>query len=119
MVKPQSTENSETEQPKTPEATAPKVPEMVKPKDIEYEGFKFTIDEDVLDDVEVLEMIDGIESGENPTLLISVLKEFIGAEKYDEMKAYFVKKDGRFRMSKLGDIYEAIFEDFDPKDSPS
>lgn len=86
-----------------------------KLKKVEYDGYKFAIDEDLLDDVELLEMIDGIENEEKPALIITLLKRLIGDDGYEAMKAYFVKKDGRFKMSKLGEIYQAIFEGFDPK----
>lgn len=86
-----------------------------KIKDVEYDGYKFKIDEELLDDVELLEMIDGIENEEKPALIITLLKRLIGDDGYAAMKEYFVKKDGRFKMSALGEIYRVIFEDFDPK----
>lgn len=89
--------------------------EKPKLKNVEVDGYKFQINEDSLDDVEMLEMIDGIENGERPALIMTLLKKLIGDDGYEAMKAYFVEKDGRFKMSKLGDVYKAIFEGFDPK----
>lgn len=106
MVSEDNTKKDET-------LTAPVQPE--KYKEVEVDGYKFNIDPEVLDDVELLEMIDGIENGEKPALIISLLKKLVGDDGYEQMKAYFVKKDGRFKMSKLGDIYKAVFEGFDPK----
>lgn len=101
-------------QPATPPVAPPKEPEN-KVRDIEFDGYKFQLDEELLDDVELLEFIDGIENGEKPALIITLLEKLIGKDGYQEMKAYFVKKDGRFKMSKLMEIYQAIFENFDPK----
>jgi hypothetical protein len=98
-------------------ATPPAAPEKPKDsiKDIDFEGYKFQVDTEMLDDVELLEMIDGIENGERPALIITLLKKLVGDAGYDSMKAYFVKKDGKFKMSKLAEIYKVIFENFDPK----
>ncbi len=74
-----------------PEADAPVTPKS-DIKDIAFEGYKFKIDTELLDDVELLEMIDGIENGEKPALIITLLKRLIGDDGYDAMKAYFVKK---------------------------
>lgn len=103
----------------TKEVTTPQpadaVAEKQKLKELEYDGFKFSINEELLDDVELLEMIDAIENDQKPALIITLLKKLIGDDGYDVMKAYFVEKDGRFKMTKLGEIYKVIFEDFDPK----
>lgn len=100
-------------------ATPPVTPPADEPKNtirkVEYDGYKFEIDEELLDDVELLEMIDGIENGERPALIMTLLKKLVGEDGYEDMKAYFVKKDGRFKMSKLSGIYQGIFENFDPK----
>lgn len=84
--------------------------------DIDFEGFKFQADTEKLDDVDALDMIDQIENQQNMKVIVDFLEYLIGKQKYDEMKAYFVKRDGRFKISKLSKIYVAIFEKFDPKD---
>lgn len=83
--------------------------------DIEYEGHKFQVDTGRLDDVDALEMIDAIENQNNMKVIVDFLQYLIGAEAYDTMKAYFVQKDGRFKISTLSKIYVAIFDKFDPK----
>lgn len=87
-----------------------------KLRDVTYDGYTFKLDDDLLDDVEVLEMIDAVESENKPGAVIRLLKQIIGDDGYDAMKAYFVKKDGRFKMTKMMKIYEAIFAGFSPKD---
>lgn len=105
--------------PATPQSDDPNAAQSGSEKStirtVEFDGYKFDIDEELLDDVELLEMIDGIENGERPALIMTLLKKLVGDDGYDKMKAYFVKKDGRFKMSKLSGIYQAIFENFDPK----
>lgn len=84
-------------------------------RDVTFDGYTFKLDDNLLDDVEVLEMIDAVESQNQPGAVIRLLKKIIHDDGYDEMKAYFVKKDGRFKMTKMMKIYEAIFAGFDPK----
>lgn len=85
-------------------------------KDIEYDGYKFKVNTDLIDDVEVVDLIDKIENQQNMKAIVDFLKYLVGDEGYEKMKAYFVKKDGRFRLSKLSAIYQSIFENFDPKE---
>lgn len=90
----------------------------IKPeyRDVTFDGYTFKLDDNRLDDVEVLEMIDAVESQNQPGAVIRLLKKIIDDSGYEDMKAYFVKKDGRFKMTKMMKIYEAIFEGFSPKD---
>jgi hypothetical protein len=85
-------------------------------KDVNYDGYAFKVDTDLIDDVEIVELIDKIENQQNLKAIVDFLKYLVGDEGYEEMKAYFVKKDGRFRLSKLSEIYQAVFENFDPKE---
>ncbi len=95
-------------------------------KDIELGGYKFKVDTDLLDDVEAFEYIDNIENKGQVAGIVPLLKFLIGDQGYLDMKAHFSKLDaeehkdqqsykGRFRISKLNDVYMAIIEKFDPK----
>ena len=84
-------------------------------REVTHDGYTFKLNDDLLDDVEVLEMIDAVETQNQPGAVIRLLKQIIGEDGYTEMKAYFVNKDGRFKMTKMMKIYEAIFEGFNPK----
>lgn len=96
-------------------AAAPKSTAADTIKTVKYEGYEFQVDSALLDDVELLEMIDGIENGEKPALIIALLKKLVGDTGYEAMKAYFKQKDGVFKMTTLAEIYKNIFENFDPK----
>lgn len=85
------------------------------PKELEFEGYKFKVDTDLLDDVEAFEIIDRIENKGQVAAVVPLLKFLIGDSGYEAMKAHFVKKEGRFRVSKLSKVYEVIVENFDPK----
>ena len=85
-------------------------------REVQFEDYKFKVNDEALDDVEVLEMVDAIENENRTGVIISLLRNIVGEDGYKQMKAHFVKKDGRFKMSKLMKVYEAIFEGFDPKD---
>lgn len=95
-------------------------------KDIEVEGYKFKVDTDMLDDVEIFELIDRIENKQQIAAIVPLLEFLIGGEEYQKMKTHFTEADakenegkegykGRFRLSKLQDVYLAIIEQFDPK----
>lgn len=86
-----------------------------EPKELEFEGYKFKVDTDLLDDVEAFEIIDRIENKGQVAAVVPLLEFLIGKDGFAEMKAHFVKKEGRFRVSKLSKIYEVIVENFDPK----
>ncbi len=84
-------------------------------KEVDFEGYKFNVNTDLIDDVEVLELIDRIESKNQIIAVVDFLDYLIGRDEYEKMKAHFVEKEGRFKMTKLMKVYEAIFEKFDPK----
>lgn len=83
-------------------------------KDVEYEGYKFKFDSDIIDDIEIVELVAEIESGK-PALIIKFIKLVLGEDGYTEMKNYFVTKDGKFKLTTLTNIFEEIFNKFDPK----
>jgi hypothetical protein len=84
-------------------------------KDVTIDGYTFPVNFDAVDDVENVELIDKIENQANVAAIVEFLQRLLGADEYQKLKDYFVQKDGRFKLSKLGDIYQAIFEKFDPK----
>lgn len=94
-----------------------KLKTVAKPngKELEIDGYKFIVDTDLLDDVEAFEIIDRIENKNEVTAVVPLLKFLIGEKGYDDMKAHFVKKEGRFRVTKLSQVYQVIVADFDPK----
>lgn len=94
--------------------------------DIEFEGFKFKADTDLLDDVEAYEYVDRIENKGQTYGIVPLLQFMVGEAEYNKMKDYFTAKDAeehkdekdykpRFRINKLEGIYLAIAEKFDPK----
>lgn len=85
-------------------------------KELEAEGYKFTVDTDLLDDVEAFEHIDRIENKNQVTAIVPLMEFLIGKEGFADMKAYFVKKEGKFRVTKLTKVYQVIIDNFDPKD---
>jgi len=99
-------------------------------KDIELDGYKFTVDTDMLDDVDAFELIDRIENKGQVVAVVPLLTFLIGSKGYDDMKAHFADADrtdyitkhpeatdykGKFRVSKLSEVYQKIIENFDPK----
>lgn len=95
-------------------------------KDLEVDGYKFTVDTDNLDDVEALEFIDRIENKGQVAAVLPLLKFIMGEPEYEKLQQHFIAADAeahkdqkdykpRMRMSKLNDVYLAIIEKFDPK----
>lgn len=99
-------------------------------KQVEVDGYKFTVDTDALDDVESLEIIERIENKGQVAAVVPLLKQILGAYEYEKMKSAFSEIDynehikkfpdhkdykGRFRVEKLSNVYLAIIEKFDPK----
>lgn len=94
---------------------APAEPAKDQIRKITFEGYTFEVNLDVVDDVDNVELIDKIENQQNVKAIVDFLIRLLGQDGYDKLKAHMIAKDGRFRLSKLGDIYTAIFEQFDPK----
>lgn len=84
-------------------------------KTVTFDGYKFDVNTDLMDDVEVVDLVDKIENNKNLKAIVEFLHYLIGDDGYASMKNYFVKKDGRFKLTTLSKIYIAIFENFDPK----
>lgn len=90
-------------------------PEKDNVKELIIDDYKFTVDTDLLDDVEAFEHIDRIENKGQVAAIVPLLHFIIGKEGYDAMKAHFVKTEGRFRVTKLSKVYQVIIENFNPK----
>lgn len=88
-------------------------------KELEYDGYKFSVDTDLIDDVEAFELIHLLENEGKVSAVVPLLSFLIGKSGYEAMKAHFIKKNGRFRASQLQEVYMVIVQSLDPKDSPS
>ena len=85
-------------------------------KELEIDDYKFTVDTDLLDDVEAFELVDRIENKGQTAAIVPLLHFMIGEDGYNAMKAHFTEKEGKFRITKLAKVYQVIIENFDPKD---
>lgn len=88
----------------------------VTTKELEIDDYKFIVDTDLLDDVEAFEHIDRIENKNQVVAIVPLLHFLIGKDGFEKMKAHFVQKEGKFRISKLSKVYEVIIKNFDPKE---
>lgn len=84
-------------------------------KELEIDGYKFTVDTDLLDDVEAFKLIDRIENQKQVTAIVPLLTFLIGNEGYEKMEQHYIKTEGKFRVTKLSKVYSVIIEAFDPK----
>lgn len=96
-------------------------------KELEFEGYKFEVDTDLLDDVDAFALINKIENDNQITAVVPLMHYLIGKPAFEKMKTYFTEKDAeahkdeagykpRMRVSKLGSLYQTIIKDFSPKD---
>jgi hypothetical protein len=101
-------------------------------KEIEVDGYKFTVDTDKLDDVEALDFIERIENKGQVAAVLPLLKFMLDDTEYEQMRKAFIEIDAkehkdknpnsknayhpRFRINKLNAVYLAIIEKFNPKD---
>lgn len=96
-------------------------------KELELDGYKFKVDTDLLDDVEAFALINKIENENQITAVVPLMYFLIGKPAFEDMKKYFTQKDDeahndvkgyhpRLRLGKLGEIYQVIIKNFDPKD---
>lgn len=90
-------------------------PEANLVKEIVVDDYKFNVNMDLLDDIEAFELIDRIENKGQIAAIVPLLKYMVGEDGVEAMKKHFSAKYGRFRVSQLMKVYEAIVANFDPK----
>lgn len=106
---------------------APEPENEIKLTPIDFEGCKFDIDPDLLDDVDAFALINKIENENQLTAVVPLMNYLVGKPKFAEIKQYFTQKDAeahkdvkgyhpRMRLKKLGELYQEIIKHFDPKD---
>ena len=95
-------------------------------KELELDGVKFVVDTDLLDDVEAFELINKIENQNQITAVVPLMHFLVGKEEFERIREEFTKLDAekhkdeegykpRLRIGKLGEIYQVIIKNFDPK----
>ena len=86
-------------------------------KTIEIDGYKLDVDIDAFDDVRFFELAD--EENTRASVVIDMLKMGIGEDGYQKMYDYFVKKEGRLRVSTIRKAFDILFGLMSPKASAS
>jgi len=96
-------------------------------KELSLDGVKFTVDTDLLDDVDAFALINKIENENQITAVVPLMHFLVGKEEFERIRDEFTKLDAeahkgqegykpRLRIGKLGEIYQEIIKNFDPKD---
>lgn len=99
----------------------------IEKKTLTVDGYSFDVDLDLLDDADAFKLINKIENENQITAVVPLMDYLIGEKAFKQMKAYFTEKDAeankgkknyhpRLRIGKLGEIYQEIIKNFDPKD---
>lgn len=72
-------------------------------------GFKFAINEDVLDDVELMEDMAAAQ-GEDPLRVVQVIKKVLGEEQKEKLYNHVRTEDGRVPTSVVSECLTEMFE---------
>lgn len=71
-------------------------------------GFRFYLDDEVLDDWETFEMLNKIDEGDISTI-IKVAPKLLGTKQYENLKKFLKKKEGKVRVTsmvrEIGEIF--------------
>ena len=70
------------------------------------DGLEIEVNGDFMDDVETLEVMDRMSTA--PEAIIPFVKKIFGEDNYQTVKAYYVKKHGRMRISDLNDVVNTV-----------
>ena len=70
-------------------------------------GFKWEIDENVLDDMELIDAM-AASQGEDPTQISTVVTKIFGADQKKKLYDHVRAEDGRVPISKVADIITEI-----------
>lgn len=74
------------------------------------DGFKWEVDENVLDDMELIDAM-AASQGEDPTQISTVVMKIFGADQKKKLYDHVREKDGRVPISKVADIITEIIND--------
>lgn len=70
------------------------------------DGLEMEVNGDFMDDVETLEVMDRMATA--PEAIIPFVKKIFGEDNYQVVKAYYVKKNGRMRISDLNNVVNTV-----------
>lgn len=85
-------------------------------KELEFDGFKFKVNPDSIDDMEFLELADAVENVGDMSKYPALVKMLIGEEYYRAAVEHFKGKYGKFSATKCGEMFSSAIKALDPKD---
>lgn len=83
-------------------------------KHLTFDDFEYDFDPSVVDDMEFLELSERVEHGD--LLAYPALCRLFLGKGYDDAKAHFVEKYGKFTATKCGEMFEYTIKHIDPKE---
>lgn len=72
-------------------------------------GFEFTLEEDVLDDYELLEILTAVDKGEYGRIT-EMVERLLGENQKEQLKAHVRNNSGKVSAAKLLDEVKEIFD---------
>ena len=84
-------------------------------QDLDFDGFKFTGDPELLDDIRFISTIRAIEQDKDLTKIIDLSEVIMGKDQFNAMVKYFEEKEGKFSLTKLGAFYRFLISKMNPK----
>ena len=70
-------------------------------------GFKFEIDKEVLDDWELLELLEKIDSGD-VSVMPKAITFLLGDRQYQNLKKFIKKRDGKIKITTMVEEFNQI-----------
>lgn len=70
-------------------------------------GFKFEIDKEVLDDWELLELLEKIDSGD-VSVMPKAITFLLGNRQYQNLKKFIKKRDGKIKITTMVEEFNQI-----------
>lgn len=83
-----------------------------------FEGVKISVDENLADDIEILEMVDEIQNENNVVRVVGLCKRLMGQDKFQEVIEAYKKnhKTNRMPATEMEGLVTKLFESLNPKD---
>lgn len=80
-----------------------------------HDGVKYSVEDNVLNDLELIEIVGEIEENEKPWLLAEFLKRTLGKEQYKKAKDKYRDENGRVPVEPFGELIEKVLKSLDSK----
>ena len=100
----------------TTKPKAEKAPETDEPIKVEVDGIKLTVDPNTLDDMDYMETLAEVDSG-NASAFPAALRGLVGDDGYTAIREHMVATHGRFPVTEGVQMFHRVIEEVKAKNS--